>query len=101
MAAKPECEKEGSPMIFNFFYGIFRGCRHYHLSRVFTLQEETYKVCLDCGTHIPYSPLTLLPLSAREVRRLKAAQAGELEIMPASNNSAPLITPQGRKSSAA
>ena len=48
-------------MIFNFFYGIFRGCRHYHLSRVFTLQEETYRVCLDCGTHIPYSPTNFAP----------------------------------------
>ena len=87
--------------ILNFFYGIFLGCRHYHLSRVFTLQEETYKVCLDCGTHIPYSPLTLLPLSAREVRRLSAAHAGELKVMPVSYNNAALITPTGRKSTAA
>jgi len=87
--------------ILNFFWGIFLGCRHYHLSRVFTLQEETYKVCLDCGTHIPYSPLTLLPLSAREVRRLNAAHAGELKVMPVMNNTAAPITSLDRKSSAA
>jgi hypothetical protein len=86
--------------IFNFFYEIFLGCRHNHLTRLFTLQEETYKVCLDCGTHIPHSPITLRPLSAREIRRMKAMHAGELKIMPASKNAA-LITRRGRKSSAA
>jgi hypothetical protein len=25
------------------------GCRHRHLSRVFTIQRRTYKVCFDCG----------------------------------------------------
>jgi len=25
------------------------GCRHRHLSRVFTIQNRTYKVCFDCG----------------------------------------------------
>jgi hypothetical protein len=24
-------------------------CHHGHLSRVFTIQKRTYKVCLDCG----------------------------------------------------
>jgi hypothetical protein len=85
--------------IFNSFYEIFLGCRHSRLTRVFTLQEETYKVCLDCGTHVPYSAATLRPLSAREARRVKATHAGELKIMPGSNHSA--LTPQGRKSSAA
>jgi len=87
--------------IFNFFHEIFLGCRHNHLTRVFTLQEETYKACLDCGTHIPHSPVTLRTLSAREVRRMKAMHAGELKIMPVSHNSAALITSPGRKSSTA
>lgn len=25
------------------------GCRHRHLSRVFTINQRTYKVCFDCG----------------------------------------------------
>ena len=31
--------------IFQFFFG----CRHRHLSRVFTIKHRTYKVCFDCG----------------------------------------------------
>jgi hypothetical protein len=25
------------------------GCRHRHLSRVFTIKHRTYRVCFDCG----------------------------------------------------
>jgi len=35
------------------------GCRHAHLSRVFTLQGETYKVCCDCGAKFAYSLQTM------------------------------------------
>lgn len=31
--------------IFQFIFG----CRHRHLSRVFTIKHRTYKVCFDCG----------------------------------------------------
>jgi hypothetical protein len=31
--------------VFRFVFG----CRHRHLSRVFTIQNRTYKVCFDCG----------------------------------------------------
>jgi hypothetical protein len=31
------------------------GCRHPHLSRVFTLEGKSYKVCCDCGAHLDYS----------------------------------------------
>jgi hypothetical protein len=31
------------------------GCHHSHLSRVFTLQGETYKVCCDCAARFAYS----------------------------------------------
>jgi hypothetical protein len=30
-------------------------CHHRHLSRVFTIEGKSYKVCCDCGTHLPYS----------------------------------------------
>jgi hypothetical protein len=31
--------------VFQFIFG----CRHRHLSRVFTIKRRTYKVCFDCG----------------------------------------------------
>jgi hypothetical protein len=31
--------------MFQFVFG----CRHRHLSRVFTIKNRTYKVCFDCG----------------------------------------------------
>ena len=35
------------------------GCHHVHLSRVFTLKGETYKVCCDCGARFAYSLETM------------------------------------------
>jgi hypothetical protein len=35
------------------------GCHHVHLSRVFTLKRETYKVCCDCGAKFAYSIKTM------------------------------------------
>jgi hypothetical protein len=31
------------------------GCRHTHLSRVFTIEHRTYRVCCDCGARFEYS----------------------------------------------
>jgi len=45
--------------MFQFVFG----CRHRHLSRVFTIKNRTYKVCFDCGeefdlpgSHAPERP---------------------------------------------
>jgi len=85
--------------IFNFLYEIILGCSHQHLTRPFTLQNETYKVCLDCGKQIYYSAVTMRPLNVIEVRRLMAARAGELRVMP---SSVPSLVPTAvRKSNAA
>ena len=51
--------------IFDFLFG----CHHDHLSRVFTLQGETYRVCCDCGAKFAYSLETMsiahrLPLTS-------------------------------------
>jgi hypothetical protein len=81
--------------IFNFFFG----CRHERLTRMFTLKQETYKVCLDCGSHIHYSLQTLRPLSMRELRRMRAAQAGEVRVVPAGAN-APSLLPSSRNQAA-
>ena len=41
------------------------GCHHVHLSRAFTLQGETYKVCCDCGAKFEYS-LEMMSLERRD-----------------------------------
>ena len=35
------------------------GCRHDKLSRVFTINRETYRLCLDCGAKFSYSMETM------------------------------------------
>jgi hypothetical protein len=67
--------------ILNFFYEMLLGCRHDRLTRPFTIEQQTYKVCLDCGKHVYYSPDTMRPLSAREMRRMRAVQLGELKVV--------------------
>ena len=37
--------------VFNLFFG----CRHSHLSRVFTIDRRTYRVCCNCGAKFDYS----------------------------------------------
>jgi hypothetical protein len=59
--------------VVNFFFDLFFGCRHDRLTRPFTLKDETYKVCLECGKHVYYSPVTMRPLSNRELRRMRQA----------------------------
>jgi hypothetical protein len=81
--------------IFNFFYEIFFGCSHERLTRPFTLQEQTYKVCLDCGT------VTMRPLSGRELRRMKTVQASEVRVMTPVSNAPSMIQASERKSNAA
>lgn len=44
------------------------GCPHARQTRPFTLDNQSYKVCLDCAQHIPYSVTEFRPLTAREVR---------------------------------
>lgn len=79
--------------IVNFFFG----CHHERLTRMFTLEQETYKVCLDCGSHIYYSLETLRPLSPRELRRMRAARAGEVRVMPASAASPSMLSSSGNQ----
>jgi hypothetical protein len=54
-----------------FFAGIF-GCWHKELSRPFTTQKESYRVCTHCGARRHFDPETLetygqfyFPLEAR------------------------------------
>jgi len=41
--------------IVDFFAEILFGCSHSRLTRPFTIKNETYEVCLDCGRQIYYS----------------------------------------------
>jgi hypothetical protein len=68
--------------IVGFFSEILFGCSHGRLTRPFTIHEETYMVCLDCGKQIYYSAKEMRPLSPWEVRRMKAAHAGEVKVVP-------------------
>jgi hypothetical protein len=87
--------------LLGFFYDIIFGCRHWSQTRPFTLEQQTYKVCLDCGKQIYYSPERMTPLSAREVRRMKAANAGPVAVMGASMPTPSLFARRANKSNAA
>ncbi len=50
------------------------GCRHDRLTRPFTIEDQSYMVCLDCGRQVFYSLETMRRLSGREVRRMHAAR---------------------------
>jgi hypothetical protein len=60
-----------STFLIDFLLGA---CRHRHQSRPFTLDNETYKVCLDCGKKIEYSLESMTPLRLEEQRELKIAK---------------------------
>jgi len=45
--------------ILLMFLDFLFGCRHVHLSRVLTVQKETYRVCCDCGAKFAYSMKTM------------------------------------------
>lgn len=52
------------------------GCHHGKLSRVFTLEGHSYKVCCDCGAHFDYSLRTMSIVAHHKMfpalRRLRA-----------------------------
>lgn len=99
-------EREGQFMqilnaIFNFLYETILGCSHQHLTRPFTLEHETYKVCLDCGKRVFYSAANMRQLTVLEVRRMNTAAAGEVRVMPAIAAGPRLVPASARKSNAA
>jgi hypothetical protein len=50
-------------------WNLLFGCHHRQLSRAFTNQGETYKVCLKCGARLPYSWETMSVLSEKNRER--------------------------------
>jgi hypothetical protein len=57
------------------------GCHHTKLSRVFTLEGRSYKVCCDCGAKFDYSLRTMSIVTHRRLfpslRRLRARRRHE------------------------
>ena len=51
------------------------GCRHSNLSRVFTLNHRTYRVCCDCGKHFDYS-LKSMSIKRRQRRDVLLTDGG-------------------------
>ncbi len=64
-------------LIYNFALNTFLGCHHSRLTRPFTIEEQCYMVCLDCGRRRFYSTETMRPLGRRESRRLQALLAAQ------------------------
>ncbi|MGA8108963.1 MAG: hypothetical protein WBD46_02170 [Acidobacteriaceae bacterium] len=88
--------------VLAFFSEILFGCSHSRLTRPFTLADETYEVCLDCGKRIYYSAREMRPLTAWEVRRMKAARAGELKVVAIPASVSQLVAaPEGKSNIAA
>jgi len=75
----------------NLFREIVFGCAHERLSRPFTLEEQCYMVCLECGSHVPYSPVTMRPLTGREIRRMKAVRAAGLKVIQGEATGGPVL----------
>jgi hypothetical protein len=83
--------------VLSFFSEILFGCSHSRLTRPFTLHDETYKVCLDCGKQIYYSAQEMRPLTAWEIRRMKAANAGEVKVVAAPSSGPQLVPAHEQK----
>lgn len=87
--------------VLNFFSEILFGCSHSRLTRPFTLEDRTYKVCLDCGRQVDYSAREMRPLTGGEIRRIRAAQAGEVKVMPMTAGRPQLVPAHESKPNAA
>jgi hypothetical protein len=55
-------------------------------------------VCLDCGKQIYYSAQEMRPLTPWEVRRMKAANAGEVRVVPIATSRPQLLPEREQKS---
>ncbi len=89
-------------LLQSIFEAIFGFCRHNNLSRPFTIEGQTYKVCMDCSQQVFYSRDTMLPLSRRELRHLRAEQANaSVAIMPATAEAREAVARRSRKTAAA
>ncbi|HEV2135140.1 MAG TPA: hypothetical protein VGR47_12975 [Terracidiphilus sp.] len=47
-------------------FDTLTACRHRHLSRLVTINHQTYRTCLDCGARMRYSWQTMSSLDEKE-----------------------------------
>jgi hypothetical protein len=91
--------------IMDLFVSVFEslfGCRHSNLSRPFTIDGQTYKVCMECSSQVFYSKENMRPLRSREVRVLRAQQAAAaVAVMPATAAGREAVARRSKKSAAA
>jgi len=66
--------------IRDFLYEMFFGCNHDQLTRPFTLQASSYKVCLDCGRHFPYSLEKMRLLHTWEIAKQPLAETVPISV---------------------
>lgn len=66
------------------------GCHHRRLSRVFTIEGRSYKVCCDCGARFDYSLRTMSVTHHRRLlsalRRLRAQRRLKKSLKQAQNS---------------
>ncbi len=66
-------------MGLEFLFDLFFGCRHAHLTRPFTLESRSYKICLDCGHEMPYSLESMRLLHPWEIMRAAKTPAHAMQ----------------------
>ena len=89
-------------LLESVFEAIFGYCRHSNLSRPFTIDGQTYKVCMECSQQVFYSRDTMLPLTRRELRHLRAEQAAAaVSMMPATAEAREAAIRRAHKTAAA
>jgi hypothetical protein len=77
---KQETHKGKSMAILRTILDFLFGCHHFHLSRVFTLQGETYRVCCDCGAKFAYS-LETMSIEHRNRERSSIRHSHPVEVI--------------------
>ena len=66
-------ETEGAPLLDDAMHPLASafefafGCHHTKLSRVFTIEGRSYKVCCDCGATFDYSFQTMSVVPRRTI----------------------------------
>lgn len=82
-----------------FIFELLFGCRHERQTRPFTLEQQTYKVCLNCGQHVFYSADEMRPMTAGELRRMRTAQSRSGKVIPLTAAVRNLVIPHSPSSS--
>jgi len=64
----------------------FLSCHHRRLSRVITIRDQTFQVCLSCGERVPYSWETMS--RPRQKRTNRSLVPSYVEVKPLWGNRA-------------